>query len=107
MKNPYTERIIARVNKQTEKGIKKYGSGMQANPLNLSILEVLEYALEETADCMVYLEKVKEMLEEEKDRKEMISKSPQRGEKVSVGRSTGEAIDLSYLRHRTGLQHGK
>lgn len=63
MKNPYSERIIKRIEKQTDKGIRKYGANMQDNPLDLSIADVVEYALEECADMMVYLEKVKEMLE--------------------------------------------
>ena len=65
MENPYSERIIKRIEKQTEKGFKKYGSNMQDNPLNLSIIETIEYALEEVADCMIYLENVLERLKEE------------------------------------------
>lgn len=67
MKNPYTERIINRIEKQTDKGISKYGASMQDNPLGLSVIDVVEYALEEVADLMVYLEKVKEMLIERGD----------------------------------------
>lgn len=67
MKNPYSERIIQRIEKQTDKGIRKYGADMKANPLGLSIIEIVEYALEETADLMVYLEKVKELLGGEKE----------------------------------------
>lgn len=63
MNNPYSKRIVKRIESQTDKGIKKYGANLKDNPLNLSVLEVVEYALEEIADCAVYLEKVKEMLE--------------------------------------------
>ena len=78
MNNPYSKRIVRRIESQTDKGFSKYGATMQDNPLNLTILEVVEYALEEVADCAVYLEKVKEMLRgstettmkaQEKDRK--------------------------------------
>ena len=62
MKNSYTDRIIARINKQTDKGIKKYGANLQENPINLSIVEVVEYALEEVTDALIYLENVKERL---------------------------------------------
>jgi DNA-directed RNA polymerase subunit alpha len=65
--NPYTQRIIDRIEKQTAKGIRKYGSNMQDNPLNLSVSEVVEYALEECADLMVYLENVKERLSESRN----------------------------------------
>lgn len=62
MKNPYTEKIVQRIEKQTDKGIRKYGANLQDNPRQLTISEVLEYAAEEAADLTVYLEKVKEMM---------------------------------------------
>ena len=62
MKNPYSERIIERIEKQTDKGISKYGANLKENPLHLSISQVVEYAAEEAADLTVYLEKVKEMV---------------------------------------------
>jgi len=65
MKNPYTDRIIKRIEKQTDKGIHKYGANMQDNPLNLSLRQVLEYAAEENADQAVYIEKALEMIGEE------------------------------------------
>lgn len=62
MENPYTKRIIERIEKQTDKGIHKYGANLQDNPLHLSIGQVVEYAAEEAADLTVYIEKIKEMM---------------------------------------------
>jgi thymidylate synthase (FAD) len=57
---PYTLRILERLEKQTQKGMEKYGATLDQNPLGLSTAQVVEYALEEVTDLPVYLEKVKD-----------------------------------------------
>lgn len=79
MKNAYTNRIIEVIEKQTDKGIRKYGAELKENPLHLTPLQVLEYASEEGADLMVYLEKAKEMLKEMLDGGKFTDKFPVRG----------------------------
>lgn len=61
--NPYTDAILSIVDRQTVKGIKKYGATLYVNPLSLTPLETVEYALEEVADAMIYLCHVKNQLQ--------------------------------------------
>jgi|GEM_PF-7065648 len=79
MKNPYSDRIVKRIEAQTDKGIRKYGADMKDNPLHLTALEVLEYAAEENADQAIYIEKAKEMIEEMLEGGKFTDKFPVRG----------------------------
>jgi len=56
---PYVGSILGRLEKQTQKGMEKYGATLDQNPLGLSAAQIVEYALEEVTDLLVYLEKVK------------------------------------------------
>lgn len=56
---PYVGSILGRLEKQTQKGMEKYGATLDQNPLGLSTAQIVEYALEEVTDLIVYLEKVR------------------------------------------------
>jgi len=58
--NPYWDRICKLSEKQRAKGMETYGQGLEDNPL--SIRERLEYLEEELIDGLMYIEHVKEWL---------------------------------------------
>lgn len=59
LRSPYVSSILGRLEKQTQKGMEKYGATLDQNPLGLSTSQIVEYALEEVTDLLVYLEKVR------------------------------------------------
>ena len=56
-----TERVKQIIDAQREKGIAKYGQGVE--DAKLSPIEWIRHAQEEVADLMIYLEKIKIELE--------------------------------------------
>lgn len=58
----YSENIIARFERQKQKGIKKYGQILEDNPRGP--IEALEFLAEELTDGLNYLEELKSKLEE-------------------------------------------
>lgn len=56
-----TERVKAIIDGQREKGIAKYGQGVE--DAELSPVDWIRHAQEEAADLMIYLEKIKIELE--------------------------------------------
>ena len=56
-----TERVKQIIDGQREKGIAKYGQGVE--DAELSPVEWIRHAQEEVADLMIYLEKIKIELE--------------------------------------------
>lgn len=60
--NPYWERIEAIAKKQREKGLSKYGVGLEKNAL--SILKRIEHLEEELIDGLMYCEWIKETIKE-------------------------------------------
>lgn len=58
--NPYWKNICAIAEKQREKGIKTYGSGIEDNPAN--IITRIEYLQEELVDGLMYCEWIKDYL---------------------------------------------
>ena len=64
--NPYWERICRLSERQREKGMKKYGYGLEDNPMVIE--ERLTYLQEELVDALMYIEHVKEWLYAESDR---------------------------------------
>ena len=60
--NPYWKRICAIADKQREKGISKYGQGLESNPAD--ILARINHIQEELIDGLMYLEWAKEALTE-------------------------------------------
>lgn len=56
--NPYWERIEALSQRQRDKGISKYGYGLENNPA--AILERLTHLQEELIDALMYCEWIKE-----------------------------------------------
>lgn len=58
----YRQNIIDRLDRQTEKGIKKYGQLLSENK-KLTDLDMLEYLAEELTDGLVYIEDLKQRLE--------------------------------------------
>lgn len=56
-----TERVKAIIDGQREKGIEKYGKGVE--DAKLSPVEWIRHAQEEAADLMIYLEKIKLIIE--------------------------------------------
>jgi hypothetical protein len=62
MRNPYWERICAIADKQRQKGIDTYGQGLEAN--KQEAITKIEYIEEELIDALMYLEWLKESLNE-------------------------------------------
>lgn len=60
--NPYWERITAIADKQREKGMSKYGQGLEANPAD--ILARINHLQEELIDGLMYCEWIKEWVQE-------------------------------------------
>ena len=58
--NPYWERVCNLAEAQRNKGIERYGQGLEDNPL--AVLERLTYIEEELIDALMYIEWVKEGL---------------------------------------------
>ena len=50
--------------KQTAKGIEKYGDILENNPTNLDIIERIEMMQEEMVDMLLYAEHIKTYLKE-------------------------------------------
>ncbi|WP_103110720.1 hypothetical protein [Brevibacillus reuszeri] len=66
----YRQPIIDRLDRQTEKGIKKYGHTIDKSGHLKSMEERCEYALEEATDLIVYLEDLRthtKQIENERD----------------------------------------
>lgn len=57
MGNPYWNNICAIADRQREKGIKTYGSGIEDNPED--IITRIEYLEEELVDALMYCEWIK------------------------------------------------
>ncbi len=60
MQNPYWENICAIANKQRDKGMKTYGTGIESNPAD--IITRIEYLEEELVDALMYCEWIKEYI---------------------------------------------
>lgn len=60
--NPYWKAIEALAERQREKGISKYGQGLESNPMD--IIERLTYLEEELVDGLFYIEHIKAFLRE-------------------------------------------
>ena len=60
MGNPYWNNICAIADRQREKGIKTYGSGIEDNPED--IITSIEYLEEELVDALMYCEWIKDYL---------------------------------------------
>ena len=58
MENPYWKNICAIADRQREKGIKTYGSGIEDNPAD--IITRIEYLEEELVDALMYCEWIKD-----------------------------------------------
>lgn len=66
----YRQTIIDRLDKQTDKGIKKYGDTIDKSGHLKSSSESLEYLAEELTDGLVYIEHTKQMMrQKEQDMK--------------------------------------
>lgn len=60
--NPYWERICKIAERQRQKGLKKYGFGLEYNPF--SIIDSVVYLQEELVDALMYCEFIKDKLME-------------------------------------------
>ena len=58
--NPYWKNVCAIAEKQRDKGIKTYGSGIEDNPAD--IITRIEYLEEELVDALMYCEWIKDYL---------------------------------------------
>ncbi len=58
--NPYWERITALAERQRNKGMSKYGYGLEMNPAD--ILERINHLQEELVDALMYCEWIKEKI---------------------------------------------
>lgn len=63
--NPYWERICAMSERQRNKGMSKYGYGLESNPDGM--LKRIEHLQEELIDALMYCEWMKDELEGMKD----------------------------------------
>lgn len=66
MKNPYWERITRISERQRQKGIDRYGQGLEQNTVPNTISRI-EYIQEELVDGLMYLEWLKEKLKGENE----------------------------------------
>lgn len=79
----YLSRIIARFERQKAKGIAKYGQPLEQN--NREVLEAIEAIAEELTDGLMYLEEVKEKLQNKGVKYNWISvkdELPQNGQEI-------------------------
>ena len=58
--NPYWKNICAIADRQRDKGVKTYGSGIEDNPAD--IITRIEYLEEELVDALMYCEWIKDYL---------------------------------------------
>ena len=65
--NPYWNNICAIADRQREKGIKTYGSGIEDNPAD--IITRIEYLEEELVDVLMYCEWIKDYIGREYQRR--------------------------------------
>lgn len=65
--NPYWNNICAIADRQREKGIKTYGSGIEDNPAD--IITRIEYLEEELVDALMYCEWIKDYIGREYQRR--------------------------------------
>lgn len=65
MNNPYWENVCKIAEKQRNKGIATYGSGIEDNTAD--IITRIEYLEEELVDALMYCEWIKDYLRREKD----------------------------------------
>lgn len=63
--NPYWKNICAIADRQREKGIKTYGSGIEDNPAD--IITRIEYLEEELVDALMYCEWIKDYIRRAED----------------------------------------
>lgn len=63
MKEQYWSNICAMQQRQTQKGLKKYGSILEENT-TLTDIDRIEYLEEELIDALMYCEHLKQKLEE-------------------------------------------
>lgn len=68
----YRQRIIERLDQQTDKGIKKYGQVLNQND-KLTVNERIDHLAEELTDALVYLEHLRESVEEDTPYKSLCS----------------------------------
>lgn len=64
-KNPYWDNVCAIAERQREKGIKTYGSGIEDNPAE--IITRIEYLEEELVDALMYCEWIKDYIRRAED----------------------------------------
>lgn len=62
MSNPYWNRICALSERQRAKGMETYGQGLEKNPAGIQ--KRLEHLEEELVDALMYIEWIKEWLNE-------------------------------------------
>lgn len=65
--NPYWDRICRLSERQRAKGMEKYGYGLEDNPMVIE--ERLTYLQEELVDALMYIEHIKEWIEEKTEDK--------------------------------------
>ena len=63
--NPYWKNICALAEKQREKGMKTYGTGIEDNPAD--IITRIEYLEEELVDALMYCEWIKDYIRRAED----------------------------------------
>lgn len=66
MDNPYWKNITRIAERQRVKGIRSYGKGIEDN--NLSVIDRFEFLQEELIDALMYIEWIKEGIQDATDK---------------------------------------
>lgn len=66
MSKKYWQKICEMQERQTQKGISRYGQILEENK-DLDIFQVLEYLQEELIDALMYIEHIKKLMETMKE----------------------------------------
>lgn len=66
MDNPYWKNITRIAERQRVKGIRNYGKGIEDN--NLSVIDRFEFLQEELIDALMYIEWIKEGIQDATDK---------------------------------------
>jgi hypothetical protein len=77
MTDKIVEQVIDKFKARSSKGIEKYGTTLEKNDLPLD--EWLNHAQEEAMDFVVYLEKIKNMLKEQKNIEDFVERAREDG----------------------------
>lgn len=103
----YRQSIIDRLDRQTEKGISKYGGTICRSGHLKSVSKGLEYLAEELTDALVYIEHDQELIREMEREIALLKKKCRIGElalRAIAGANGGEALIANKALKDMGLE---